>query len=149
MELFKANFTISMIYFSHQDKCLTLQGTSSPPLIHASFHQFTRLLHTDSIVSCHAITMLPLDTPLPTFPLPLHPNVSRPPATLNLLGLPPDLATILHQFSHVFSTPLGLPPLDPMIIIFTFYPIPSLLMSNPTATRTFKRKPWLCLLLTC
>lgn len=55
---FVSDFTFPTIEFYQQDTLITLHGTSSPSLTHVSFHQFNHLLQTDSIATCHTITMI-------------------------------------------------------------------------------------------
>lgn len=71
----------------------------------ATFHQLTRMLHTNAIATCHSVTMLPQQTNLiPTNPTTFTKEIPE------LSQLPSDLASILKQYLQFFSTPTSLPP---------------------------------------
>lgn len=123
---FIADYTVPFMQFYHQGSLVTLHGSSTPDLIHASFHQITRMLHTNSIDTCHTITMLPIQQPTSPNSSPIEPNsLSQDDITL-LNSYPQDLAYILTHI-HTFSQPhMDFPPTDPMTTTFTLSLIPNL-----------------------
>lgn len=109
---FVADFSIPSMQFHHQGSLITLQGDSSPPLTLASFHQFLRMMHTDSVAACHTITMIPTNpTHINTTSLEPSPKPT-PKEDFDFSSFSPDLACILHTYSH-FSPPHGLPTTRP------------------------------------
>lgn len=66
---FVSDFTIPSMKFYHNDSLLTITGSKTLPLTPATFHQFTRMLHTDAIDHVHAITMSL--TAIDTEPIPI------------------------------------------------------------------------------
>lgn len=108
-----ADFTIPGMQFYYQGSLVTIHGNSSPHLTHASFHQFTRMLHTDSIATCHAITMLPTDHDYQLPPPNKTDCLSTPSEESSLSSMAPELAHLMTKYSHIFSTPHGLPPTRP------------------------------------
>lgn len=100
---FISDFAIPSMQFRHQGRLITLQGTSNSLPTPATFHQITRMLHTDSIDMCHSVSMV-LNPPTP------QPNNSTDAETDILKSVPPDLMTILDKYSTIFSIPQTLPP---------------------------------------
>lgn len=110
---FLADFSIPSMQFHHHGSLITLQGNSSPPLTPASFHQFLRMLHTDSVATCHTITMIPTEPTLTISLCPANSSTSKPQETFNFYSFPPNLGSILRIYAHIFSPPHGLPPHQP------------------------------------
>jgi hypothetical protein len=90
--------------FHHNDKLITIHGSNPSLPTPATLHQFTRMLHTNSIATCHSITMLPHS---PTPILTSTPSHSDLP---DFSHLHPDLAALLQQYLPVFYSPTTLPP---------------------------------------
>lgn len=111
---FISDFTVPLMQFYYEGAWVTLTGSFAPSLTLATIPQLQRMLHTNSIASCHSISMVPT-TPDPEphtiFPTPSHPFAEEDQQLLQ--SIPADLNQIIHQYSHVFSTPHGLPPNRP------------------------------------
>lgn len=87
--------------FYHEDSLVTLCGSTSHTLTHASFNQLTRMIQTDAIAA--------FDHHVQTSTEPIAEPELSPEDQSTLLNHTLDLAAILHQFAHVFTTPHGLP----------------------------------------
>jgi hypothetical protein len=92
--------------FYYNGQLITLTGMVSPSLSLATFPQFNRMIHTDSIATLHTITMVPTDTQL-------NPSVSLTHDSTKTDTFDPDLTHLLHRYSSIFSIPHGLPPNRP------------------------------------
>ncbi|PNY00428.1 hypothetical protein L195_g023708, partial [Trifolium pratense] len=101
---FVSDFTIPSMQFYHQDSLLTITGSKPSSITPVSFHQITRMLHTNSIATFHSITMLPAST---------NTTQTPPSDTQVITSLHPDLQLVLHPYLHIFTTPQGLPPQRP------------------------------------
>lgn len=111
---FVSDYTVPLMQFYHNGELVTLRGNPSPELMCASFHQITRMLHTNSIAACHSIAMVPITPSLnPETPHPFHNSALSTEDQTILHNLPPDLTQLLDRYSHIFSTPHGLPPNRP------------------------------------
>lgn len=92
-----ADYASATIKFIHQGKFITLQGERELQTSQAHLHQLRRMQSTDAISELFAVQLLPQTVPedelcdLPT-------------------DIEPELATLLHTYRVVFSTPVGLPP---------------------------------------
>lgn len=100
---FLSDYSVPSIQFSHNNKPITLMGSTSPKPNQASLTQFHRFAITHSIESLHTITMTQLDEPPPSENP--QPDLPFDPTTLH-----PDIATLLLQFPSIFHQPHGLPP---------------------------------------
>lgn len=94
---FLSDYSIPCIQFFHNNKPVTISGANSPISTHASFSQFTRYLHTDTIASIHSIDVTPIQ---PSDHTDAIPQGSRDPSIQN----------ILNKFPTIFSQPKSLPP---------------------------------------
>ena len=102
---FVSDYTVPSMQFKHNGNLITLHGSNSSLPTPATFHQFTRQLHNNAIATCHSITLLQQQTShIPTDPTTVTKEIP------NFSQLPPNLATVLHQYLHVFYTPTALPP---------------------------------------
>lgn len=111
---FVSDYTISSMEFYHQGRLITLKGTTNSTLLPTTFHQISRMIHTDAIATFHAISMVPTTYPHPPNQDPNLSSTPFSPADLLIINtLPKDLANILHHFSQVFSVPHGLPSKRP------------------------------------
>jgi predicted aspartyl protease len=61
---FVSDHTIPSIQFYYNGQLITLTGMVSPSLSLATFPQFNRMIHTNSIATLHTITMLPTEPQL-------------------------------------------------------------------------------------
>lgn len=97
-----SDYTIPAIQFTFNGKPITLTGpTSSTPNL-ATFSQFCRFVFTDAIDSIHTISVNTLEVPTPVPQKPACPFPTN--------SLYPLLASLLQQFSSIFSVPQSLPP---------------------------------------
>jgi hypothetical protein len=94
---FLSDYSIPCIQFFHNNKPVTISGANSPTPTHASFSQFTRYLHTDTIASIHSIDVTPIQ--------PSHHTDAIPPGSRD-----PSIQNLLNKFSTIFSQPKSLPP---------------------------------------
>jgi len=102
---FVSDYTVPSMQFQHNGNFITLHGSNSSLPTPTTFHQFTGQLHNNTITTCHSITMLQQQTNhIPTDPATVTKEIP------NFSQLPPNLATVLHQYLHVFYTPTTLPP---------------------------------------
>lgn len=92
-----ADYKSLSLKFYHQDQFITLVGDKSAKPLQTQFNHIRRMHHTNSIVAMLALQMLPPD------PIPDH-MLDFP------QDMPPDLISLLQQYSEVFHTPSGLPP---------------------------------------
>lgn len=95
--------------FYHNGSLITLTGSVFPSLALATFPQLNRIISTNSVATFHAIFMI-LYTPSPNL---ANPHDLSPEDLDHINSLHPDLAEILHNYSHVFTLPPGLPPNRP------------------------------------
>lgn len=111
---FVSDFTIPSMQFHYNGQLVTLLGTSPTRIAPTTFHQLTRMLHTDSIVTFHAISMVALPTPNSQHHSadPLFLSLTAD-ALTHINTLPPDLARILHFYAHIFTKLHDLPPNRP------------------------------------
>lgn len=92
-----SDYTIPAIQFTFNGKPITLTGpTSSTPNL-ATFSQFFRFVFTDAIDSIHTISVNTLEVPTPVPQKPACPFPTN--------SLYPLLASLLQQFSSIFSVP--------------------------------------------
>lgn len=63
---FMSDYTVPLIQFSHNDKTVTLTGSTQPTPKHASFAQFSRFMFTDSIEHTHTVSLTTLEPNLKT-----------------------------------------------------------------------------------
>jgi predicted aspartyl protease len=101
----RADFSIPSISFIYNNNTITLTGDTTSIPQHASFHQICHLLHTDSVAALHLLSCT--DTNDRNKPNSDELSTTGKPQTE---PLPPEIETLLHQFSSVFSKPHGLPP---------------------------------------
>jgi len=100
---FVADYTIPSMQFQHDGHLITLYGSTISLPSPATFHQFTRMISTNSIDTCHTVSMISPDQQLSqTTPVTDE--------TKLLASIQPELLTILHKYSKVFSIPHHLPP---------------------------------------
>jgi len=82
---FVSGYTVPSMQFQHNGNFNTLHGSNSSLPTPNTLHQFTRLLHTNAIATCHSITMLPQQTSHiltdPTTVTNEIPNISQLPQT--------------------------------------------------------------------
>jgi hypothetical protein len=112
---FLSDYSIPCIQFFHNNKPVTISGANSPTPTHASFSQFTRYLHTDTIASIHSIDVTPIQ--------PSHHTDAIPPGSRD-----PSIQNLLNKFSTIFSQPKSPPPIVAKTTTYTFYPALSLIM---------------------
>lgn len=96
------NYNLLTMTFFHNNACVELRGDSPTPAV--GFHQFQRLTKLEpeaQLFSLHISS--PFDTPT-------QPNTHQSSSLPETLNLDPDIATLLTQYSHLFSEPSSLPP---------------------------------------
>lgn len=99
---FLSDYNIPSIQFSYNGKPITISGPSSHFPAPATFSQFCRFIFTDSVASCHAISVNCVED---------KPSVQGNSTELvEANKLQPDIAQLIHQHASVFSIPKGLPP---------------------------------------
>ncbi|MCH93797.1 hypothetical protein A2U01_0014750, partial [Trifolium medium] len=106
---FVFNFSVPSMQFYHNNSLITITGSKPNNLKPVSFHQLTRMLHTNAIATFHSVSMIP------THPSTNPPNSHTTPSsdTHLLSTFHPDIQQILLPYSHIFKKPSGLPPSRP------------------------------------
>lgn len=89
-----ANFATPSLSFIHQNTPITLAGTTTTTLQFSSYNTIQHLSHTNSIASCHLLSILPIT---------LTTNSSTMP-TININHLHPETQSILQKFPLIFQT---------------------------------------------
>lgn len=91
-----SDFTVPSMQFYQESNMVTLHGSPTPSLSSTTFHQFNRMLQISTIVTCHAISMIPSTTSNTTH-TPLSQDLSVAPPTH------PDMTNLLNQYSQIFN----------------------------------------------
>nr|KYP61158.1 hypothetical protein KK1_023583 [Cajanus cajan]KYP68329.1 hypothetical protein KK1_021950 [Cajanus cajan] len=95
-----SDFSVPCMTFTHDHTLITLLGSTNLPPHSASYPQILQFLHNDAITSLHLLTFTQIPSPDPE-PTNLPNFISH---------LSPDFQNIILQYSSVFHTPHGLPP---------------------------------------
>jgi hypothetical protein len=92
-----ADYSTLSLKFFYQGVLITLQGQKNVPPSHAQLHHLNRLQDTQAISEAFTLCCFSL--------------AKKDTSTLIIpADMPSDLAQLLSQFSHIFQSPISLPP---------------------------------------